>query len=61
MLLTRAQSGVFLQDIRWNHFKVLLLEHHCILAGVDVQQDGRGENDDDDDDDDDGDDDREIH
>ena len=26
----------------WNHFKALLLEHLCILAGVDVQQDGRG-------------------
>ena len=39
----RADSGVFRRPCKWNYFKILLLEHCCILAGVDCQQDGRGE------------------
>ena len=42
MLLPRAQSGVFLQPIFWNHFKILLLEHLCLLSGFNVQHDSRG-------------------
>ena len=39
----RADSGVFLRPCKWTYFKILLLEHCCILAGVDCQQDGRGQ------------------
>ena len=40
----RANSEVWLREPKpkWNHFKVLLLEHLAILAKVNVQQDGRG-------------------
>ena len=39
----KVDSGVFLRACMWTHFKILLLEHCCILAGLDCQQDARGQ------------------
>ena len=39
----RANSPLFLRPgTKWNHLKILITEHHCILCNVNVQQDGRG-------------------